>query len=142
MGLGVGLTALVAVAALPALAQTQSRPTAQAPGASPAEPQAESGKALAQRLCSNCHVVQDGAGASVPAGVPPMRAIANRPGQTGARIKEMLIAPPHQMPDMQLTLQEIEDLLAFLQSLRNDPAAPPFNPEGVPKLKSPYPKAS
>lgn len=108
----------------------------------PGVPSAETGKALAQRLCSNCHVVQSDSTAGVPAGLPTMRSIARRPGQTGARIKEMLIAPPHQMPDMQLTLQEIEDLLAFLQSLRDDPSQPPFHPDGLPKGKTPYPKAS
>lgn len=108
----------------------------------PSLPAAEKGLALAQRLCSGCHVVQSETTAGVPAGVPTMRSIARRPGQTGAHIKDTLIAPSHQMPDMQLTIQEIEDLLSYFEALRNDPSQPPFNLEGVPKSKTPYPKAS
>lgn len=108
----------------------------------PGLPSADKGQALALRLCAGCHVVNSGTTAGVPAGVPTMRSIARRPGQTAARIKDILISPPHQMPDMQLTIPEIEDLLAFLETLRNDPSQPPFTPEGVPKDKSPPPKAS
>lgn len=130
------VTAAILVAASLVTATVTS---AQAP--LPAEPSAENGRVLAQRLCSTCHIVSDDGNKTVPAGVPPFRAIAKRPGQTGARIREMLIAPPHQMPDMQLTRSEIDDLLAYLNELRGDSSQPPFHPDPG-AAKPTYPRPS
>lgn len=114
-------------AALPALAQDKPRP-------SPAR-----GEELASKLCANCHVLPGGNPAAVPAGVPTFRAIANKPGQTGDHIVEILIMPHAPMPDLQMTRDEILDILAYLESIRTDqpskPIAPPVDiaPPPVPR---------
>lgn len=106
----------------------------------PYQATAGAGLALAQRLCTNCHVVESSPSVAVPSGVPSFRTIANLPGQTGNRIMEKLIAPPHQMPDMQLSLNEIADLLTYLDSLRPADATPlaPDTGEGN-KIRYPRP---
>ncbi len=105
-----------------------------------APPSAAKGRELAARLCKNCHVVEGEAAASVPAGLPSMRGIANATGQTGQRIHDVLIRPTHPMPDMQLSIDEILDIIMYLETLRTNPAVPPLitpgGPDGNPKLPS------
>jgi mono/diheme cytochrome c family protein len=103
------------------------------------EPSADKGQTLAERLCSGCHVVET-ASKTVPAGIPPLRAIANLPGQTATRIMNVLIQPHAPMPDMQLSRQEILDITAYLDTLRTDKSAPTLLPPkqgGKPKYPEP-----
>jgi cytochrome c len=90
------------------------------------EPSAVRGHQLAVRLCSNCHLVDGAANATVPAGVGTFRGIANSPGQSAERISSVLIVPHVPMPDNQLTRDEIQDILAYLEILRTNPNVPPF----------------
>ena len=89
---------------------------------------AEKGEVLAQKLCANCHVLPGASPADVPAGIPTFRAIANKPGQTGDHIAQVLIQPHAPMPDLQVSREEIADILAYLETLRTDPAAPAIAP--------------
>ncbi|MDX2309388.1 MAG: cytochrome c [Hyphomicrobium sp.] len=96
--------------------------------------------ALAQRLCSGCHLVEGREG-TVPAGIPSLKGIANTKGQTGKRIEQTLIQPHTPMPDMLLTRDEIRHLLAYLETLRTNPEiAPLFQPADPDKPA--YPKPS
>lgn len=103
------------------------------------EPTLESGLELAHKLCKGCHVIDSGAANPVPIGIPTFRGIANKPGQTGQRIKEVLIQPHVPMPDMQLSNTEILSLIMYLESLRNDPAIPPLLTPSQPKPTYPTP---
>lgn len=103
------------------------------------EPSAEKGHALAEKLCSGCHVIEPDASATVPAGVPPFRTIANRPGQTAERIMNVLIQPHVPMPDMHLSREEMLDIVAYLETLRTDSSLPPLLPKHAPKPKYPEP---
>jgi mono/diheme cytochrome c family protein len=105
----------------------------------PPPPSAEKGHALAQKFCSGCHVIQSDAGTTVPAGIPPFRAIANRAGQTSERIISILIQPHAPMPDMHLSREEMLDIVAYLDTLRTDPSIPPLLPKYSPKPKYPEP---
>ncbi len=89
-------------------------------------PSPERGLAFAQKFCSNCHLVEGGGSATVQAGIPSLRGLANKPGQNGERIRNVLINPHPPMPDMQVSQQEILDVLAYLETLRTDKSAPPF----------------
>jgi mono/diheme cytochrome c family protein len=103
-------------------------------------PDAATGRALAERLCSTCHLVEGGATTSVPAGVPTLRGLANRPGQSARRIENALIQPHPPMPDMRLTASEIQHLLAYLETLRTNPQVPPLHtPPGERKPEWPKP---
>lgn len=106
----------VSGAALPVLAQEKPKPTP------------EKGEALASKLCASCHVLPGGNPAAVPAGVPTFRAIANKPGQTGDHIAQVLMMPHAPMPDLQMTRDEILDILAYLESIRTDQSVKPIAP--------------
>lgn len=77
---------------------------------------AESGKALALRWCSNCHQV----GSRMPAqdAVPPLREVASRPYANRQWLTGWLLDPHPPMPKLNLTRREIDDLVAFLLTLR------------------------
>jgi mono/diheme cytochrome c family protein len=81
-------------------------------------PDAKTGQALAQKLCSGCHIVDSVAAASVPADVPSFEAIANSPGQTMETIAGRIVIPHPPMPQIQLTRLEIGDVAAYILSLR------------------------
>jgi len=84
-----------------------------APKADPAR-----GQALAQRLCSNCHDV--GAQQSPAARVEPpsFRAIAAR-GYSAEALAGKIIIPHPEMPAVPVTLAEIRDLIAYIQSVKD-----------------------
>ena len=101
------------------------------------EPSAARGRELAVRLCSNCHMVDGPATAATPVGIGTFRGIANRPGQTAERISNVLILPHMPMPDAQLTREEIQDILAYLETLRTNPDGPPLMTPASPKPQYP-----
>jgi mono/diheme cytochrome c family protein len=77
------------------------------------------GKALAQRLCVNCHIVIPGeTGGQVTAGVPGFKEIATKPGQTAQNIQNRMMNPHPPMPNVQLTNHERADLAAYIMSLK------------------------
>jgi mono/diheme cytochrome c family protein len=88
------------------------------------QPVPESGRQLAIRLCSNCHYVENATANAIPAGIPSLKSIANQPGQSGDRITGFLLQPHPPMPELRLSVNEIKDLLAYLETLRNGSGAP------------------
>lgn len=123
-----------------ALAQTTTPPPAQVPELEAPSP--ERGQAFAQRFCKDCHLVEGSGATTAQAGIPSLRGLANKPGQNGERIRNVLINPHPPMPDMQVSAQEILDVLAYLQSMRTDQAAPPFLTPAQQGIKPKYPKPS
>ncbi len=104
---------------------------------------ADRGKAVAERLCVSCHVVSQDSSGTVPEGVPPFTVIANQPQQTAQHIRGVLIEPHPPMPDLHLTRLEIEDIIAFIDELREQESGPPLLPDKGPKEpKVIYPDAS
>lgn len=93
---------------------------------SAAQTRAQRGADLAQHLCASCHLMPGSQHTSVTAGIPTFTAIANKPGQTGRHIELVLMKPHSPMPDVQLTIREIENILHLLQTLRSDQSAPPL----------------
>ncbi|MGH6736686.1 MAG: c-type cytochrome [Methyloceanibacter sp.] len=80
-------------------------------------PDPEHGKDLAQRLCSNCHLVDSGQShASVD--IPSFREIAGKEGQTEGAIMAAIVIPKHPMPVIPITKTELEDLAAYIMTLR------------------------
>lgn len=93
----------------------------------PRPPSASRGVAVAERLCAGCHLTGAGSGVTVQAGLPSFAAIANRPGQTAGHLRNVLIRPHAPMPDLQLTNEEIADIITWLDTLR-DPKNSPLLP--------------
>jgi mono/diheme cytochrome c family protein len=73
------------------------------------------GKAIAQRWCSACHLVAPEQTRAV-ADVPSFAAVARKKLPADS-LKAFLSDPHPKMPDMNLTRSEIEDIVAYIQTL-------------------------
>ena len=82
-------------------------------------PDPEHGKVLAERVCSGCHLVSDSQTSAV-VDVPTFVEIANKPGQTRGAVMARIIIPKHPMPVIPITKLELNNLSAYIMSLRNE----------------------
>lgn len=73
------------------------------------------GHQLSRQLCTGCHTV-DAIGPGTDA-APPFLRIARDRGQDRKWLRSWLTAPHPQMPDMNLSPMEIENIVAYLDSL-------------------------
>ena len=87
-------------------------------GAAADEPtDVKAGQALAIKACSRCHVVSESVG-------PPFAEIAKGPHATPDSLRDFLrsvhsdVSHPSAMPSPELTEQQIDDLAAYIASLR------------------------
>jgi mono/diheme cytochrome c family protein len=75
----------------------------------------EHGRVLTRTWCTSCHVVDlEGRGADAGPALPALLGDGQR---TSDEIRGWLAAPHPPMPDFDLTRQEIEDIVAYLESL-------------------------
>jgi mono/diheme cytochrome c family protein len=77
------------------------------------------GKDIAERACAGCHAIngrQDGT--VFGADVPSFRALAGRPYRTPESLQAYIMTPRHPMPAIPLDLNEIRDVVDYLQSLK------------------------
>ena len=102
MTLGIALVAFALI--IPAFAQEQD-----------ATPNAARGQALARRWCAACHLVQLRLTAIDP---PTFTAIANDPSKSPDYLRVFFVSPHKDMPPIQLTSQQIEDLIVYLGTLK------------------------
>jgi mono/diheme cytochrome c family protein len=82
---------------------------------SDALPSSARGQALARRWCAACHLVQLRLTAIDP---PTFTAIANDPSKTPEYLRNFFVSPHKDMPPIQLTSPQIEDAIAYLQTLK------------------------
>lgn len=78
---------------------------------------AASGEAIARTWCSACHIVADDQ-TSGSADVPTFRTIARVRSDTAADLQAFLADPHPKMPPMSLTRREIDDIVAYLDTLK------------------------
>lgn len=78
----------------------------------------EVGRALAERWCVSCHIVDRTAQTGTSNGIPSFPAIASRPATTAASLDSFLSAPHTRMPDFSLGAQERNALVAYILALR------------------------
>jgi cytochrome c2 len=83
-------------------------------------PDPDRGFQLAQKLCTNCHLISPDVDGPVVAGVPSFQslALALTRDKTPEELAQFMMRPHSPMPDMHLKRDEIRDLLAYIQSLR------------------------
>jgi mono/diheme cytochrome c family protein len=84
------------------------------------KPDPVQGKILAEKLCTNCHLVES-AQQQQPANadVPSFKEIAEREDQSAGAIAARIMLPKHPMPQIPLTKAELADLAAYILSLRD-----------------------
>jgi len=85
---------------------------AQVPAGDPA-----AGAAIAARWCTSCHAVGPAAGRATD-GAPTLQSVADRPSTTVTSLTVFLRTPHDRMPDLSLTREETDDLIAYIMSLR------------------------
>jgi len=73
------------------------------------------GHALARVWCSNCHLVEGSAEGKDVA--PPLAQIAKRGAPNQLRARAFLSAPHPPMPNFDLARRQIDDIVAYLNSL-------------------------
>ncbi len=74
------------------------------------------GAAVAQELCSGCHIVAEGQAGPVPDGVPPFPVIAKRPGRTLGYLQAYLAEPTPPMPHVPLSKRDVDSVIAYIRS--------------------------
>jgi len=84
-------------------------------GASAAD--ATNGSALARVWCSSCHVMPGAAPQTVPQGPPSFRMVAQS-GKSAEQLRTFLMKPHGSMPNLTLSRGEIDDLIAYIGSIR------------------------
>lgn len=100
-GWGVGSAAAILLMASSVAAQAQD---------------SEQGRLLARQWCTSCHLVEAGGTASDAA--PPFATISKDPANTPERLHGWLAAPHPPMPDLKLSRDEEDDIVAYLLSLK------------------------
>jgi len=75
----------------------------------------EAGHAIAQRWCANCHVTAEAQRGQDTA--PPLATIAERHASDQTWLRAWLTSPHPPMPNLNLTRQEIDNVIAYLATL-------------------------
>jgi len=78
------------------------------------------GHRLAQRLCSQCHLVDDVAGRSNNAAAPTFAAIAKTPGLTERALTAALQTSHRTMPNIIIKGADISDIVVYILSLKGN----------------------
>jgi mono/diheme cytochrome c family protein len=82
------------------------------------------GHSFAREACSACHVV-DAQQHRLPWRIfiaPAFGTIANTPGKTATALPDVLATSHPKLPDPILTPEQMADVIAYILSLRSDPA--------------------
>ncbi len=76
------------------------------------------GRHLADTWCSSCHAVDPAPQHRTDNGAPAFAAVAGMTSTTPLALRAFLQTPHAQMPDLHLSRDEIDDLTAYILSLR------------------------
>ena len=79
---------------------------------------AEAGRALAGKVCSVCHAVQPDERDSPYKGLASFQAVAERKEFSEIGLRVFLRSSHQDMPNLVLSSEEIDDLVAYIHSLR------------------------
>jgi mono/diheme cytochrome c family protein len=79
---------------------------------------ASQGKAIAERWCSACHVVERAQKTAPTDQAPPFASLAARPDFNADRLALLLLAPHPNMPKLALSRFEVADLADYILTLK------------------------
>jgi mono/diheme cytochrome c family protein len=108
-----GTRLLLSVAAFAALAAATVSPAAAVETGF-----AGNGEAFALEICSDCHVVSDRQVRVDTVKLPSFRAVANDPKYSEHWLRTFMRTPHFEMPNFILTDQQLDDLLAYIDTLK------------------------
>jgi mono/diheme cytochrome c family protein len=75
------------------------------------------GRALAEQFCAKCHAIAPGRTGPEPA-VPSFMRMAADPEQTRSSLRQFITLPHYEMEPQTMTSAEIDDVIAYILSLR------------------------
>lgn len=78
---------------------------------------ADRGRVIARQWCASCHIVEPGQPAAADS-APAFASIANDPARAPSAQRAWLSNPHPPMPNLALSRGEIDDIVAYLESLR------------------------
>ncbi len=76
------------------------------------------GADIARTWCSNCHVIGRNATGSPSDAAPPFVTVARKPQTTSLSLRVFLQTSHSNMPNYQLTQAEMDDVIAYVLSLK------------------------
>jgi len=76
------------------------------------------GHRLSVEVCGGCHAVEKGARGGEMPDPPGFQRLADDPAMTALALRVFLTTPHWDMPDLILTDHEIDDIIAWIHSLR------------------------
>jgi mono/diheme cytochrome c family protein len=78
---------------------------------------ADHGKAIAERWCSGCHLVQHEQKTAGTDQAPPFVTIGKTPDFDAGRLALMLLKPHPNMPKLSLSRSEVADLAEYIRAM-------------------------
>jgi mono/diheme cytochrome c family protein len=81
--------------------------------------QSNAGHALAIQICTQCHAVDKQSGHSPAVAAPRFEDVANSPGMTAAALKAFFQTSHRTMPNVILTSDQMDKLIAYILSLKS-----------------------
>ena|SRR5690348_18141956 len=79
---------------------------------------AKRGHLLAETVCSECHAIDKGAPRSRNGDAPTFESLANTRGMTPMAVRVALRTSHEKMPNLILKNQEVDDIIAYLSTLK------------------------
>jgi mono/diheme cytochrome c family protein len=77
------------------------------------------GHRLAEKWCVSCHVIAPDSRSGTSNGAPTFTSVARMKSATPMSLRVFLQTPHSRMPDLHLSREEIDDLVAYILSLRD-----------------------
>ena len=78
---------------------------------------ADHGKAIAERWCASCHLVERGQKSAADQ-APPFASLATMPGFNANKLAFLLLLPHPNMPNMALSRAEVADLADYMATIK------------------------
>jgi mono/diheme cytochrome c family protein len=78
---------------------------------------AKRGRVLAETVCAECHAVEKGA-LSRNGHAPTFQTVATTPGMTAMALRVALRTSHKEMPNLVLKNQEVDDVIAYIATLK------------------------
>ena len=79
---------------------------------------ASMGEDLARSVCVECHAIERGQRGTDLTGAPSFQEVADQPAATALSLRVFLRSPHMTMPNFALSDDQIDDLIAYIHSLR------------------------
>ena len=76
------------------------------------------GQRVAEMICSECHAIEKGATRSANTHAPTFQSLAKTPGMNAMAFRVWLRSSHKEMPNIMLKNEEVDDVIAYVQTLK------------------------